>query len=113
MANVKVVIHNPGMTAKRLENAFWNNAFPAVREQQKSDCNTYVRRQDGILADSIADGPGMNAISWNTRYAAKVYYTGTPRRNKNPNASLRWCEVAKRKFAKSWAKLASSLVKGG
>lgn len=113
MANVKVVIHNPGMTVTRLKNIFYDRAMPAVAEQQLSDCNTYVRMQDGTLADSARIENGGYKITWNTRYAKKVYYTGTPRRNKNPNASLRWCEVAKRKYAKSWAKLASSLVKGG
>lgn len=111
MAKVRVVITNPSATAARLEDQFWGRAWPQLREQEMSDCNTYVRRQDGILADSVrVEG---RSITWNTHYAKKVYYTGTPRRNKNPNASLRWCEVAKRKHAKDWAELASKLVNGG
>lgn len=113
MANVRVIIHNPGMTVSRLKNLFYDRALPVVAEQQLSDCNTYVRMQDGTLANSARIEGGGQRITWNTPYAKKMYYTGTPRRNRNPNASLRWCEVAKRKFAKIWAKLATILVKGG
>lgn len=113
MADVKVIMHNPGMTVSRLKNLFYDRALPAVAEQELSDCNTYVRMQDGTLANSARIESGGYQITWNTPYAKKVYYTGTPRRNVNPNASLRWCEVAKRKHAKNWAALATRLLRGG
>ena len=113
MADVRVVLHNPGLTASRLEARFYDRALPIVAEQMLSDCNTYVRMQDGTLAASAAIGRSGRRITWNTPYAKKVYYTGTPRKNRNPNACLRWCEVAKRKHAQSWARMASRLLKGG
>ena len=113
MANVQIKIFNPGMTVKRLQNAFYNQALPVLAEQMLSDCNTYVRMQDGTLANSARIENGGRNITWNTRYAKKVYYTGTPRKNVNPNASLRWGEVAKRKHAKEWAARPTKLVNGG
>ena len=113
MANVRIKIFNPNMTAKRLEKVFYQKALPVLAEDIKSDCNTYVRMQDGTLAISARTESGGRFITWNTDYAKKVYYTGTPRKNVNPNASLRWCEVAKRKHAKEWAARATNLVNGG
>ena len=113
MAKVTVKIHNPGMTASRLKNLFYDRALPVVAEQMLSDCNTYVRMQDGTLANSARIENGGRDITWNTRYAKKVYYTGRPRKNVNPNASLKWCEKAKRKHAKDWASRATDIVNGG
>lgn len=113
MANVRVRMNNPGATVGRLKNQFYDKALPIVAEQILSDCNTYVRMQDGTLADSARIEKGGREVTWNTKYAKKVYYTGTPRKNRNPNASLRWCEVAKRKYSRQWDSLATEIVNGG
>lgn len=113
MGNVTIRVHNPAMTAKRLESVFYNKALPKVADQMISDCNTFVRKQDGTLAASARVENNGRKITWNTKYAKKVYYTGTPRRNVNPQASLMWCEVAKRNYANDWAAQASSIIKGG
>ena len=113
MAKVTVKIFDPGMTVSRLKNRFYDIALPVVSEQILSDCNTYVRMQDGTLADSARIENGGWNITWNTPYAKRVYYTGRPRKNVNPNASLKWCEKAKRKHAEDWAAKATKLVNGG
>lgn len=113
MASIKIKVHNPGMTTARLRNVFFGKACPILGEQILTDCNTYVRMQTGNLADSGHTESGGKRIVWSTGYAKRVYYTGTPRRNRNPNASLRWCEVAKRSHSKQWASLATRLVRGG
>lgn len=108
---VKIVLKNPSATAARLEKAF-NSVRGALAEQILTDCNTYVRMQTGNLADSAHTEAGGKRIVWNTPYAKRVYYTGTPRTNVNPNASLRWCEKAKRAHSKEWAKISSRMVGG-
>ena len=113
MGKVTVKTGNIGSIVKRCENVFWQNAMPIVAEQQLTDCNEYVRYQDGILAASATTEKGGKEIHWTTAYAKRVYYTGTPRRNRNPNASLRWCEVARRHYSREWATMATKLVKGG
>lgn len=113
MANVTVKIYNKNATISRLKSLFYGKALPVVAETQLSDCNVYVRMQDGTLADSARVEDGGKRITWNTPYAKRVYYTGTPSKARNPNASLRWCEVAKRKYSGQWARLASDIVNGG
>lgn len=113
MAKIIVKIFNPAMTTQNCEDRFYSRALPKVADRILSDCNTYVRMQDGTLANSARSENGGRQIRWRTSYAKKVYHTGTPRKNVNPNASLRWCEVAKRKYSKEWADMATSLVNGG
>lgn len=113
MANVKIRVHNSALTASRLRQVYERNALPVLAEQILTDCNTYVRMQSGNLADSGHTEAGGKRIVWNTAYAKRVYYTGTPRKNRNPNASLRWCEKAKRLHSGEWGELATKLVGGG
>lgn len=112
-SGVKIKVHSPGMTTNLLVKLYEAKTLPILAEQILSDCNTYVRMQDGTLADSAHQENGGKHIVWSTAYAKRVYYTGTPRKNRNPLASLRWCEVAKRTHSRSWAALASKLVGGG
>lgn len=107
----KVIIHNPGMTKAKLEAKFWSIA-PQLGETIKADCNEFVRMQTGALKNSARVVNGGHQITWTTHYAKRVYYTGTPAKNVNPNASLRWCEKGKAAYAESWGGLATALVKG-
>jgi len=38
----------------------------------------------------VASKPGEAELTWNQVYAKKVYYTGHPSTDINPNASLLW-----------------------
>lgn len=57
--------------------------------------NIYVREDQGTLMDSAltASRPEEGLAIWDTPYAKKVYYTGSPSKDRNPNASLQWAEV--------------------
>lgn len=107
---VKIKVKSPAMTAARLEKVFYEKALPIVAEQIKTDCNVFAREQSGELIRNTFIEKGGKEIVWRTGYAKRVYYTGTPLKNKNPNASLRWCEKAKREYAKDWAAEATKLV---
>lgn len=113
MANVKVVIHNKAAVVTKCSNLFYHKALPILCHTIMDDCNVYARKQLGTLILSARPENGGRLIRWQAPYAHIVYYTGTPRRNRNPNASLRWCEVAKRKHSKKWAARATELVNGG
>lgn len=112
MGSVKIKLHNKESTVARLKNVFSQFALPVVAEQILTDCNTYVRMQSGNLASSGHVEAGGKRIVWNRSYAKRVYYTGTPLKNVNPNASLRWCEKAKRNHKNEWARQATRLVGG-
>lgn len=91
---------------KIVENAF-NLALFALREQALTDCNYYVRKHIGTLGDTAftrVDGMTLSVI-WDQPYARRVYYTGTPSTDKNPNASLMWAEKAAAQFKGDWQKI--------
>ena len=107
----KVIIYDPTMTAAKLRARFWSIA-PQLGEVIKGDCNEFVRMQTGALKNSARVENGGHSITWNTRYAKRVYYTGSPQRNVNPNASLRWCEKAKAEYSDDWGRTATEMVRG-
>lgn len=61
------------------------------------DSNYFCREDTGELERSSqkASDPENGDLIWDTPYAKKVYYTGSPSKDKNPNASIMWCEKAK------------------
>lgn len=87
----------------------------AVAEQALRDCNYYCRQDQGTLISSShsASVPREGRLIWNTPYAKRVYYTGTPSKDVNPNASLMWCETARAAFGKDWDKIAQKTFSGG
>lgn len=109
---MKVKFYNKDKTISRLKKAFYDEALPVVSDQMMMDCNYYVRMQSGDLAASIQKERNGRRITWNTAYARKVYYTGTPRTNVNPHASLRWCEKAIRSKKGEWVKETNKILKG-
>jgi hypothetical protein len=108
---------------KKVVEDMFSKALFACQEQIITDCNYYARKNTGVMiATSRTRGvaPVMNEdtshvdglalyVVWDTPYAKKVYYTGTPLTDKNPNASLLWAEKAAKQWRGDWAKI---LTKG-
>lgn len=91
---------------QKIVNAFSKGLF-AAREQILTDCNYFVRQDQGVLKAS--GKPALKGdvleISYNTPYAKRVYYTGHPSTNVNPNASLQWCQKAADTFGGDWQRI--------
>ncbi|MDY3693007.1 MAG: minor capsid protein [Dysosmobacter sp.] len=86
-----------------------------VAEGALTDCNEYCRIDQGQLKESSETASDVKAgvLVWDTAYARRVYYTGTPSKQPNENASLLWCEVAHDAHGQDWQKRAQdSFVKG-
>lgn len=109
---VIIKVTSPALTASRMQRIWQDSVSSKVADTILEDCNVYVRMQSGDLADSAKKEENGKKITWNTPYAKRVYYTGTPKKNVNPLASLRWCEQAKRMHQNEWAEEASELFKG-
>ena len=89
--------------------------IPAVAEQALANCNYFARRDQGTMIESSQTASDLKKgdLVWNTSYAKKVYYTGTPSKDNNPNASLMWCEKAQAEFGEDWEKIGQkSFAKG-
>ena len=91
------------------------SAIPAVSEQALADCNEYCRLDQGQLRESseTASDVKSGTLVWDTPYARRVYYTGTPSKDQNSNASLMWCEVAHDAHGKEWNKIAQKEFEKG
>ncbi len=92
----------------------WKAGLYQVLSVIRQDCNRYVRMDKGTLRKSSYSASQLDRglIIWNTPYARRVYYTGTPRTVKNPNASLQWCEKAKAEYLDKWRRMAAAMTGG-
>ena len=81
-------------------------AKEAVTTQVAVDSNQYVAKDSGVLEASVYSASEFQKgkVIWDTKYAAKIYFSRNLRlkRNKNPNASHLWFEVAKNKKLSDW-----------
>lgn len=91
---------------QKIVNAFSKGLF-AAREQILTDCNYFVRQDQGVLRASGRTDLKQDVleVSYNTPYAKRVYYVGHPSTDVNPNASLQWCQKAADRFGGDWQKI--------
>ena len=112
MADLRVEVNTNGI-ARGIRDK-WGDGLYKLCVVIRKDCNKYVRIDKGTLRKSSysASRPDQGLIIWNTPYARRVYYTGTPRTTKNRDASLQWCEKAKAERLKKWRDMAAKMTGG-
>lgn len=110
--NIRIEV-NPDKIAAGVRRK-WGAGLYKLCSVIRDDCNKYVRVDKSTLRKSSysASKPSEGLIIWNTPYARRVYYTGTPRTTINPSASLQWCEKAKAEHLKKWRKMAAQTLGG-
>lgn len=84
--------------------------IPVLTEAVIEYGNVYVRKDQGTLEDSsyIKSQPEKGLAVWDTPYAKRMYYTGTPSRDVNPQASLMWADKGVKKHKKELDKVAQN-----
>lgn len=98
----------------RIEYAF-KKGMGTLANEILNDCNQYVKEDTGILLISsyIHSKLDEGKLIWQTPYAKRQYWEiRTAHTDVNPNASWRWCEVAKAKHKYQWARQAEKLLRG-
>jgi hypothetical protein len=77
------------------------------------DANYYCREDTSMLIKSSlqASKPEEGLAVWDTKYARKVYYTGFPSKDVNPNASTLWGEKAKKQHKDKYKKMGQKIAK--
>lgn len=87
----------------------------AVTESVVEYGNIFVREDQGTLKDSalIASRPKEGLAIWDTPYAKRMYYTGTPSKDKNPDASLQWAEKGVSTYKKELDQVAQNAFNEG
>ena len=84
--------------------------IPAVTEAVIQYGNIFVREDQGTLKNSalISSRPQEGKAVWDTPYAKKVYYTGAPSTDVNPDASLMWAEKGVNTYKKELDQIAQN-----
>ena len=84
-----------------------------LAKQVLEDSNKHARRDSGdmILSSYRSSDLVHGQLVWNTPYAKRVYFTGTPSHDENPDAELMWVHVARDRYSKDWLVVFQNLAK--
>ncbi len=96
----------------RIMNA-WEKGRGQLSEEILNDINQYCKEDTGTLIASslIHSRPEEGVLIWRTPYARRQYYEiRTAHKDVNPNASWKWCEVARQKHRDAWRRKAQRIV---
>lgn len=96
----------------RVEKA-WNDAMPFISYEILQDCNEYCKEDSGALIASSYEQSDLDRgkLKWRTPYARRQYWLITAYKDKNPQASWKWCEVAKQHHHRKWEGMAQRALK--
>lgn len=92
----------------------WKKGLAQLSEEILADCNEYCKEYTGALIQSslIHSRPKEGKLIWRTPYARRQYWViRTAHKDKNPNATWKWCESAKARWRERWAKLAERALR--
>lgn len=80
------------------------SAIEATSQQALKDCNFYCKQDTGALIQSslIHSDIDGGVLKWVTPYAEFQYTFPPARKDKNPNASPEWCNVAETNHKDEW-----------
>lgn len=109
---VRIQINENSIQAK-IDNA-WESGLEMLSSQILRDCNMYCKEDTGMLIMSsyIHSRLQEGLLIWQTPYAARQYYEiPTAYKDVNPNASWRWCEVAKQNHLAEWGRQAQAITR--
>ena len=110
--SVKIKINEQGIKAT-IDNT-WHSGLEMLSSQILRDCNEFCKEDTGMLIMSsyIHSKLKEGILIWNTPYAARQYYEiQTAYTEVNPQASWRWCEVAKQNHQADWVKQAQAIMR--
>lgn len=87
----------------------------AMATQALKDSNYYAKHDQGALIDSSLTASDLDGgyLVWDTPYAKRQYYTGTPSKDINPNASTMWAHKARAQYGETWRKIGQDQLKEG
>lgn len=96
----------------RITNSF-NTGLGMLSGEILNDCNQYCKEDTGMLIASsyIHSELDEGRLIWQTPYARRQYWEiQTAVKDVNPNATWKWCEVAKQHHKEQWARQAQRLL---
>lgn len=104
---VKIDI-SPQRIQVKVDTAF-KNGLEKLSSEILANCNEYCKEDTGalILSSWIHSKLEKGLLVWQTPYAKRQYYAiRTAHKDKNSNASWKWCQKAKEKYKDKWNQLA-------
>lgn len=100
------VSFSPAATKKKIESRL-TMCQKRLDSQVMKDSNYFCPQDTGALQKSVLGSViGSGLLVWAIDYAKKMYhFRGRVSKETNPNAAVKWFEVAKVRFKENWTKV--------
>lgn len=99
----------------KLDNPLGKEGLAMLASQILTDCNRYCKEdtEGTLIASSMIHSKlEEGKLVWKTPYARRQYYEiETAYKTVNPNASWRWCDVAKQNHKADWERQAQAIAR--
>ena len=108
---VKIDIQ-PDKIMVKVDGAF-QNGLERLSTEILADCNEFCKEDTGtlILSSWIHSQLEKGRLIWATPYARRQYYgIRTAHKDKNPQATWKWCHAAKLRWRDRWNRLAQKCL---
>ena len=103
----------PELIAKKIDKLF-SEQMEMLASQILHDCNEFCKMDTGtlIMSSLVHSKLKEGKLIWQTPYAARQYYAiETAYKHPNPNASWRWCDVARGRYYDRWLAQAQAIAR--
>ena len=103
----------PRAVVAKIETA-WERGLPVLSEEILADCNELCKEDTGTLIQSslIHSDLRNGRLIWQTPYARRQYWAiRTAHKDKNPQATWKWCHAAKKRWQERWNRLAQKCLR--
>ena len=92
-----------------------HRAIAVTSQQALKDCNFYCKQDTGALIQSslIHSDIDGGVLKWVTPYAEFQYTFPPAQKDKNPNASPEWCNVAETNHKDEWDRVFANAHREG
>ena len=102
----------PGTVTAHVMGA-WKKGLALLSNEILNDCNQYVKWDSGdLMASSLTNSKlSEGKLIWQKPYAKRQYWEiKTAYKIPNPNATWKWCEVAKKRCIDRWQQQAQKIL---
>lgn len=109
---VKIEIQ-PDKIQVKVDHAF-QSGLEKLSTEILADCNEYCKEDTGtlILSSWVHSRLEKGLLIWATPYARRQYWgIRTASKDKNPQATWKWCHAAKKRWQDRWNRLAQKCLR--
>lgn len=113
IAVTEAVVEYGNIFVREDQGVLMASALIGTTVDDKVSRSGWTPEDKAVYASASGSNPKQGKAVWDTPYARRMYYTGTPAKDKNPQASLMWAEKGVKTYKKELDQIAQNAFTKG